>query len=72
MPISEQHGFSISAQRETELHPQYQRAWEKRRDSLLAMRELVNRYETELADIKTRIGALEEAVRRLPFPVASS
>jgi hypothetical protein len=59
-PIGTQHGLTAAGNREVQLHPAYQAAWDKRTLTLL---ELVRGHNEALQ----RLAALEDAVFRGPF-----
>lgn len=50
--ITDQHGFDAAAQREVEHQPEYKAAWNKRRDTLKAMRQEINDLIDEVNALK--------------------
>jgi hypothetical protein len=52
--ITDQHGFDAAALRESQHQPEFEAAWNKRRDALKAMRQEINDLIDEVNHLKAQ------------------
>lgn len=65
--VTSQHGFDLAALRETELHPEHERAWEKRRAGLKAVHATTNALVDQIHAHEARLAEIERRLAERPF-----